>query len=74
MSSLPHGAEFYAACLRFHTSTELTAEQIHQLGLDEVDRIEAEMKKASLTFVRYAWSALSFFKLQRQDKSCIPLL
>ena len=29
---------------RFHTSTDMTAEQIHQKGLEEVERIEGEMK------------------------------
>ncbi|NZA27130.1 DUF885 domain-containing protein [Luteimonas sp. SJ-92] len=37
------GAEAYAHRLRQFTSTDLSAEQIHQLGLREVARIEAEM-------------------------------
>ena len=37
--------EYYKACLAFHTSTNLTAEQIHQKGLDEVERIEEEMRE-----------------------------
>ena len=43
-TSLPAGEEFYRACLRFHTTTDLTADQIHELGLQEVARIEAEMR------------------------------
>ena len=31
------------ACLEFHTSTVLTAPEIHSLGLREVERIEGEM-------------------------------
>ena len=31
------------ACLRFHTTTDLTAQQIHDMGLSEVERIEGEM-------------------------------
>ena len=38
------GAEFYKACLAFHTSTDLSAQQIHQRGLQEVERIEEEMR------------------------------
>eukprot|EP00092_Neocalanus_flemingeri_P033659 GFUD01036590.1.p1 GENE.GFUD01036590.1~~GFUD01036590.1.p1 ORF type:complete len:569 (-),score=216.01 GFUD01036590.1:72-1778(-) len=45
-TSLPGcGPEFYKACLKFHTSTDLTAEEIHQKGVQEVARIEGEMKE-----------------------------
>ena len=44
VTSLPGGKNFYKACLRFHTSTNLTAEEIHQRGLEEVKRIEDEMR------------------------------
>jgi uncharacterized protein (DUF885 family) len=39
----PRGEEAYAYDLRRSTTTEMTAEQIHQLGLKEVARIEREM-------------------------------
>lgn len=41
--ALPDGEAFYAWSARLHTSTDMTPAQIHQLGLDEVARIEAEM-------------------------------
>lgn len=40
---LPDGAAAYAQRLRQFTSTDMTAEQIHELGLREVARIEGEM-------------------------------
>ena len=40
---LPQGAEYYAWAVRQHTTTEMTPDQVHQLGLAEVARIEAEM-------------------------------
>jgi uncharacterized protein (DUF885 family) len=40
--SLPNGAEYYAAALKLNTTTDLTADQIHKIGLSEVARIEAE--------------------------------
>ena len=64
-SSLPNGTEFYKQCIRFHTSTELTAQEIHDIGLREVERIENDMKK-----VRGAW----FGKISRfQQKRTLPV-
>ena len=40
--SLPGGAEWYAAALRLNTTLDLTADQIHAIGLKEVARIEGE--------------------------------
>ncbi|CAL4069969.1 unnamed protein product, partial [Meganyctiphanes norvegica] len=44
VTSLPEGQEFYQACLNFHTSTNLTTQEVHDIGLKEVQRIEAEAK------------------------------
>ena len=41
----PDGAAFYAHQLRDHTSTAMTAEQIHALGLAEVARLRAELAR-----------------------------
>ena len=43
ISALPDGARYYQFLIRRSTTTDLTAEQIHQIGLDEVKRDEAEM-------------------------------
>ncbi len=43
--SLPDGAAFYANRLRTSTTTELSAEQIHQIGLRELARIHGEMER-----------------------------
>jgi uncharacterized protein (DUF885 family) len=40
---LPDGAAFYQAMLEQFTTTRYTPEQVHQLGLEEVARIESEM-------------------------------
>jgi len=40
--SLPGGAEWYAAALKLNTTLDLTADQIHQIGIDQVKEIEAE--------------------------------
>ena len=43
--SLPQGAEFYGQRLRQSTTTDLTAAQIHEIGLREVGRIHGEMER-----------------------------
>ncbi len=40
----PRGSEYYNFMLRHHTTTDLTAAEIHQLGLDHLQRIHAEMR------------------------------
>jgi len=40
----PRGNEYYNYILRHHTTTDLTAAEIHQLGLDELQRIHTEMR------------------------------
>jgi len=41
---LPDGEAFYAHQLRSYTTTNLTAEEIHQIGLREVERLQEEMR------------------------------
>ena len=42
-STLPGGAAWYASRVRTHTTTDLTPDQIHAIGLSEVARIRARM-------------------------------
>jgi len=41
--ALPEGEDYYNQLLEYYTTTELTAAEIHQIGLDEVERLMAEM-------------------------------
>ena len=43
MRDLPNGEAWYAYNVKQSTTTDLTPEQIHQIGLDEVKRIRSEM-------------------------------
>ena len=45
VADLPNGNAWYENLARYHTSTELTPEEIHQIGLSEVKRIRSEMNK-----------------------------
>lgn len=42
--ALPDGKAFYAYAVKMHTTTDMTPDEVHQLGLSEVARIEAEME------------------------------
>ena len=44
VATQPQGKDYYAALARYHTTTDLTPDQIHQIGLEEVARIRAEME------------------------------
>ena len=43
--SQPNGDAYYASRLRSYTTTDYTAEEIHQIGLSEVERISNRMKE-----------------------------
>jgi uncharacterized protein (DUF885 family) len=45
LGALPGGAAWYAYNVRRITTTDLTADQIHRIGLEEVARIHAQMRE-----------------------------
>ncbi|MGB3470627.1 MAG: DUF885 domain-containing protein [Erythrobacter sp.] len=40
----PDGEQYYAARLKSYTTTDLTADEIHNIGLEQVERIQGEMR------------------------------
>ena len=62
----PEGADYYAALLRNYTTTDLTADQIHQIGLDNVARIHGEMR-AIMAKVGFEGTLQEFFAHVRTD-------
>lgn len=64
--SLPGGDAYYAARLRFYTTTDLTADQIHQIGLDQVKAIRAEMEVVK-DRIGFKGSLADFFAALRAD-------
>jgi uncharacterized protein (DUF885 family) len=62
----PDGPAFYAQQLAAMTTTDMTADEIHALGLSEVERIQAEME-AIKQQVGFEGSLSEFFAYIRQD-------
>ena len=67
MASLPDGAAWYAYNARQSTTTDLTPEQIHQIGLDEVARIHAGIRQV-MKQVKFRGSMQKFFRFMQEDK------
>ena len=61
------GAAYYAERLKNYTTTAMTPDQIHQVGLDNVARIHREIQ-AIMRQVGFKGSLQDFFQLMRTDK------
>ena len=61
------GDAFYSEALRLTTTTELTAEKIHQIGLNELARIHDEMREIMKT-VEFDGDLKAFFEFMRIDE------
>lgn len=64
---LPDGEAYYAARLKEMTTTDMSAAEIHDLGLSEVDRIHAEMREI-MKVVEFDGTLQEFFEFTRTDK------
>ena len=65
--ALPDGENAYKAMLWSNTTTDLTADEIHQIGLDEVARIRAEMEVLKEKS-GFEGDLLAFFNFLRDSK------
>lgn len=63
---LPDGEAFYAQRLRWYTTTDLTADQVHSIGLREVARIHDEMRDI-MRQVGFTGQLQDFFIFMRED-------
>lgn len=65
-AALPNGAASYAFHVRWQTTTNLTPQQIHEIGLSEVKRIRAEMDKV-IASTHFQGSFHEFTEFLRND-------
>lgn len=63
---LPDGERFYNLALRHTTTTDKSADEIHDIGLAEVDRIHAAMRQI-MAKVDFAGDLQAFFKFMETD-------
>lgn len=63
---LPNGDKWYQNRLAWYTTTDLNAEQVHQLGVDNVKRIHAAMRDIMVQ-VGFTGSLQEFFVKMRSD-------
>ncbi len=66
-SDLPDGKAWYAHEIRVNTTTEKTAEEIHAIGLAEVDRIQKEMDESQQR-TGFKGDRKAFFDFLKKDK------
>jgi uncharacterized protein (DUF885 family) len=68
VSSFPKGADFYNAMLEVQTTTKMTADEIHELGLKEVARLRSEMEtiREKVGFKGDLAAFLAFMRTDRQ--------
>ena len=68
---LPHGKETYDYLIRLHTTLNLSADQIHELGKKEVKRILIEMEEAK-NKIGFEGDIKAFFEYIRNSPEQMP--
>lgn len=70
-NSLKRGKDYYDYAIKYYTTTNLSPDEIHQLGLNEVKRIRSEMLNVKNS-VGFEGSLNDFFKHVRTLKKLMP--
>lgn len=65
------GAELYQKRIKKYTTTDMTAEEVHQLGLQEVARLRSEMEKVKQE-IGFEGDLKAFFDYVRSKKELMP--
>ncbi len=67
VSEIPNGEEYYDYLLEYYTTLDLSADEVHNIGLEEVQRINTEMKKV-MAETGFKGSFAEFFNFLRTDE------
>jgi len=71
ISGITNGDKYYQHLIKRYTTTDMTANQIHELGLKEVARITTEMEKVKAQ-VGFKGTLKEFFNYVRSKKELMP--
>jgi len=71
ISAIPRGREYYDLQIRIFTTLDLTADEVHDLGLREVQRIAGEMEKVKKQ-AGFEGSLRDFFAHVRSRRELMP--
>ena len=67
VSAYPDGTKYYEALVKYHTTTNMTPDEVFNIGMTEVARIRKEME-AVIREVKFKGSFKDFFTFLRTDK------
>lgn len=67
----PLGKEYYEYCVKLNTTTDMTPDEIYEVGLKEVERITKEMEKVK-SEVGFTGSLIDFFEYVKNKKELMP--
>ena len=67
IKDVPNGKEWYEYLARYHTTTNLSPDEIHNIGLKEIERIRSEMNEI-IKQVNWGGDFQSFLNFLRTDK------
>ena len=67
----PDGEDYYKYAIKVYTTTDMSADEIHDLGLKEVARIRSEMKKV-MQEVGFKGTLMEFFEHVRTSRDLMP--
>ncbi len=71
IQDIPNGDAYYRHQIKLYTTTDMTADEIHKIGLEEVARISSEMEKVKEQ-VGFKGDLKAFFDDVRNKKELMP--
>lgn len=71
LSNVPNGKDYYRLLVRYHTTMDVTPEEIHQIGLKQIDEINQELDKVRQS-LNFKGDLAEFRKYLKSDPKFFP--